>query len=83
MEPKVELTAVILTGAPKKFADKYKAEDDLLLKSGKEQTYEAPVKFADGTTHNVRFYKSVFKDSDGKVAGLIGIMMDLGKKEGK
>lgn len=67
--------------APKDLADKYHEMDKELIENGQTQIYEADVKYADGTRHNVIFNKSTFSDSDGYLAGLIGVMVDITQRK--
>jgi len=61
---------------PGHLAKEYHQKDMELIKKGGSQTYEAPVKCADGNTRDFRFYKAVYI-MDGRKAGLIGIMLDI------
>lgn len=60
-----------------KLADKYYQADQELIKNEKSQTYRARAKDGRGKFHDVIFQKSVFLDSDGKHAGILGIMTDV------
>jgi len=62
---------------PKELADIYQRMDNALLASSELQIYESKVLFADGLRHDILFYKSVFTDASNKVAGLVGIMLDI------
>ncbi len=65
--------------APKEIADRYKQEDDEALASPKTpQSYEFVTKNRiTGELHTVKFYKSVFYDGEGNVAGILGAAIDL------
>lgn len=67
--------------APKDLANKYNEMDKELIDKGPSQVYEAEVKYADGSRHNVIFNKSTFNDSNGNVAGLIGVMVDITQRK--
>jgi PAS domain S-box-containing protein len=41
------------------------------------QIYEARVRFADGTYHDVVFHKATFDDAEGRHAGLVGTILDI------
>jgi PAS domain S-box-containing protein len=41
------------------------------------QVYESKMKHADGSLHDVIFYKSAFTGTDGSVGGIIGTMLDI------
>jgi GAF domain-containing protein/CheY-like chemotaxis protein len=58
-------------------AELYHRQDLRVLASGGSQTYEAPVMFADGVEHQVLFNKSVLRDPEGKVTGMIAVMEDV------
>jgi len=62
---------------PKELADIYQRMDNALLDSTELQIYESKVLFADGLRHDILFYKSVFTDASNKVAGLVGVMLDI------
>lgn len=63
--------------APKEMADKYYEMDNELIENPGVQTYEAPVRYADGTKHQVLFNKATYFDTKDNVAGLIGVMLDI------
>jgi len=63
--------------APPPLAEVYHKADLELLSQGHRQIYEAKVRYADGTTHDVVFFKSVFPDQEGKAAGIVGVMLDV------
>ena len=63
---------------PPELAEIYHSKDNKLFE-GEEavQRYETQVKNANGVLRDVIFNKSVFTDSKGAVAGLIGVVMDI------
>jgi PAS domain S-box-containing protein len=63
-------------GSPE-ITERYEAEDRHLLEQRGTQTYEWPVKAADGSLRDVVFNKATFNGSDGQVAGLIGVILDI------
>jgi len=63
--------------APKELADHYHAADQALFQTPGVQRYEAQVRYADGSFHEVFFTKGTFTDLDGNVAGLVGVMLDI------
>jgi diguanylate cyclase (GGDEF)-like protein/PAS domain S-box-containing protein len=63
--------------SPKELADVYKQADDELFASRATQLYEARVRYADGTYHDVMFHKATFDDADGNLAGMIGTILDI------
>jgi PAS domain S-box-containing protein len=62
-------------------AEKYDDADKELLNRQGSQTYESSVVYADGTLHDVIFNKAAFTDSEGKVAGLIGVILDITERK--
>lgn len=66
---------------PKELADKFHQKDKDLFKNPGLQSYEAPVQYADGSKHMVLFNKATFNDEDGRLAGLIGIMVDITERK--
>jgi len=63
--------------APKELADLYHEADQALFQTPGVQRYEAQVRYADGSFHEVFFTKGTFTDLDGNVAGLVGVMLDI------
>jgi diguanylate cyclase (GGDEF)-like protein/PAS domain S-box-containing protein len=63
--------------SPKDLADVYYAADKTLFDNPGTQVYEANVSYADGSRHNVVFYKAAFNKSDGTLGGLVGIILDI------
>ena len=63
--------------APKELADVYHRMDQELLSHPGVQTYESSMRHKDGTWRDVIFNKATYKDPDGDVAGLIGIVTDI------
>ncbi|HHL33930.1 MAG TPA: PAS domain-containing protein, partial [Desulfobulbaceae bacterium] len=51
--------------APKELADIYYKADQQLMSDGGRQVYEAKVRFADDTEHDIIFHKAVFADESG------------------
>ena len=67
--------------SPKDLAEKYDQADRALLSSSGAQTYEASVVYADGSRHDVVFNKATFTDAEGKIAGLIGVILDISERK--
>jgi PAS domain S-box-containing protein len=63
--------------APKNLADAYEEMDSRLLQNPGVQVYEGTVLYADGTTHDVVFNKATYTNTDGVLAGIIGIVLDI------
>ncbi len=67
--------------APPELAEIYYKADQELYESGGTQRYETRVRFADNEVRDVLFTKSLFHDGAGKVAGLIGVMVDISRRK--
>lgn len=63
--------------SPKGLADVFKKKDQELFDSPGAQVYEAQVRYADGTLHDVIFNKATLTDEYGNMSGLVGIMLDV------
>jgi len=63
--------------APRQQADVYARADRELFDSPGTQVYEAQTTDARGRTLQVVFHKATFEDTEGKVAGLIGAVLDV------
>ncbi|MDH4184023.1 MAG: PAS domain S-box protein [Nitrospinota bacterium] len=63
--------------SPKELADKYSAMDQELFRNGGIQSYESRVALANGGYKNVIFYKACFHEPDGRLAGLVGVILDI------
>ena len=66
---------------PPEIAERYDAMDLRLLEQAGTQTYERPLETADGSLREVVFNKATFKGSDGQVAGLIGVILDITERK--
>jgi PAS domain S-box-containing protein len=67
--------------APKDLADVYLEADRSLAEQGGIQVYDAKVRYADGTDHDVIFHKAVFDNPDGSLGGLVGVMLDITERK--
>ncbi len=67
--------------APAHLAETYAAADQALLDSGGTQTYETLVAYADGSQHDVIFYKAVFLNQQGDISGLVGAILDISERK--
>jgi PAS domain S-box-containing protein len=63
--------------APHELAEKYHASDLALISHPGIQRYESRVKSGDGVLRDVVFFKSSFSGSDGRVAGMVGVIHDI------
>src|SRR5208283_321716 len=67
--------------APADLADIYWEKDRELLERPGIQTYETSVQHADESRHDVVFHKATFLSSDGSLAGLIGVIVDITERK--
>jgi len=67
--------------APKDLADTYHAMDLALMAERGVQIYEAQVRYADGSRHDVVFHKAAVLDEDEDVVGLVGVMLDITQRK--
>jgi PAS domain S-box-containing protein len=69
--------ATVFDVAPVELAKIYYESDKKMYENGISETYEAKVKYADGTLRDILFYKSPVNGADGMVVGLVGVMLDI------
>ncbi|MEI7856170.1 MAG: PAS domain S-box protein [Methanomicrobiales archaeon] len=67
--------------SPKNLADRYTEADQQVFANPVPQHYETQVQYADGSRHDVIFYKAAFLNTDGSVGGLIGTFLDITKRK--
>ncbi len=69
--------------APPHLAEIYHQADAELFTRGINQTqvYESSVIYADGTPHEVIFYKATFPTSEGTLGGLVGAILDITERK--
>ena len=82
--PRNELVGKSVFGlAPPDLAETYhRADAELFVRgAGQVQTYESPVHFADGSRHDVIFYKATFAEADGRLGGLVGTLLDISERK--
>ena len=66
---------------PKGLAAKYDQHDAELFAQPGEKTYEGRLVYPDGQEHDVIITKGIFTDSDGNVAGLVGVILDISERK--
>ena len=54
----------------------FQRDHELQLNPG-EQSYETPMKFKDGSTHNVILNKAVIRNNDNEIVGIVGSINDI------
>lgn len=64
-------------GIPKNMAEKYEGKDRELVENPALQIYQCKITTKKIGTRDVVFHKTVFKDSEGKIAGIIGAIVDI------
>jgi PAS domain S-box-containing protein len=62
-------------------AQKHAALDEQLWREPGTQSYEIPVTTADGRMRHIIDYKATFSGADGKVAGLVGTIIDITERK--
>lgn len=67
--------------SPKELADRDVAADKALFNKPGTQIHEAVAQWADGTQHNVIFHKATFSRADGKIGGLVGVILDITERK--
>lgn len=67
--------------APPDLAKVYEEADRKLLTDGGTQIYEAKVRYADNSHHDVIFHKAVFRDPLGEADGIAGAMLDISERK--
>ncbi len=67
--------------APPELAASYVEKDEEFLNNPGVQTYEAQVRYADGSVHEVFFNKATFRKSDGSLGGLVGVILDISERK--
>jgi len=67
--------------SPQELARVYERSDRELMRQGGTQFYEARVRYADGSDHDVMFHKAVFRKRNGEPGGLVGCMLDISERK--
>lgn len=63
--------------APQEMKDEHKHKDRELIRKGGTQVFESRFKCNDDQERDFIFYKSTFPDAEGKIAGIVGVMLDI------
>ncbi len=67
--------------APSSLADRFSETDNELFRHGGTQIYESTISFANGTLHDVIFYKATFNNIDNTPGGLVGTILDITERK--
>ncbi|WGL16080.1 ATP-binding protein [Microbulbifer bruguierae] len=59
----------------------YHEKDIELMRQRGHQVYESSVLYADGTLHDVIFNKASYETLDGRLGGLIGVILDISERK--
>ena len=63
--------------APQELAEICHAKDNELFRAPGVQVYETKMKDIDDRLHDVVYHKATFVDSNGRIAGLVGAILDI------
>ncbi len=66
---------------PKELAEIYHKDDRSLIEEGGSNYYETKVVCADGIKRDFLFHKATYQDNSGKVAGVVGVMLDITERK--
>ena len=66
---------------PRELAQGYHQQDLALMDNPGTQYYESIVQCADGVKRHFIFNKATFCDAEGKVAGIVGVMLDITERK--
>ncbi|MCX6674365.1 MAG: PAS domain S-box protein [Methanothrix sp.] len=66
---------------PSDLADVYHEADNKLFRNPGTQVYEATVAHADGSRHDVMFSKATYFDTEDRLAGLVGVILDITERK--
>ena len=66
---------------PEDLANEYRLMDSALLQNPGEQVHETSLHYADGHIHEVLINKGTFTNTDGTVAGLVGVTIDISERK--
>jgi PAS domain S-box-containing protein len=66
---------------PQDLAEKYFAMDEALFRQPGVQNYDFVAQHADGARHDVNYHKATYFTADGRLAGLVGVMIDITERK--
>jgi two-component system cell cycle sensor histidine kinase/response regulator CckA len=67
--------------APRELAEIYHAKDEELFRAPGVQVYETDMMNSQGQLRNVIYHKATYVDSNGRIAGLVGAILDITDRE--
>jgi len=62
-------------------ADHYRQKDQELLEKSGVQSYETSVRYPDGTHRDTIINKAVFRNQDGAIGGVVGVIFDITERK--
>jgi two-component system, NtrC family, sensor kinase len=65
----------------KSLADIHLESDLILMGSSEKQFYEASVTYADHSIHEMILNKAVYRNAQGEIAGIVGVMLDITERK--
>ncbi|HEY8570053.1 ATP-binding protein [Microbulbifer sp.] len=81
-KPREEIVGRSVYGvSPGPQAQVYHEKDLELMHQRGQQVYESSVVYADGTLHDVIFNKAAYELADGRLGGLIGVILDITERK--
>ncbi len=66
---------------PPQMAEIYHKADQELFERPGVQVYETHMRYVDGLSHAVVFYKATYEDMHGKLGGLVGTIIDISERK--
>ncbi|KUJ83547.1 hybrid sensor histidine kinase/response regulator [Microbulbifer flavimaris] len=81
-KPREEIVGRSVYGvSPGPQASVYHEKDLELMRERGHQVYESSVVYADGSLHDVIFHKGAYELEDGRLGGLIGVILDISERK--
>ncbi len=56
-------------------------QDERVLQSGKTESWEGRLTFSDGAAHDVVLYQAAYRNTEGKLGGLVGTILDISDRK--